>query len=59
MSLLNRKKTKDYALEVSAATRGGRFTRVSKGFLDRIEAKMRSIILHEVHAHPSTGVTLK
>lgn len=52
-------KVRALALDHSKAMRGGKFTRVSKSFLDRIEAKCRAIVQAEVHAHPSVGRTLK
>ena len=54
----NQSNVKKYALAVSADTRQGKFTRVSKDFLDRIEAKTRNLIQAEVRNHPSVGVTL-
>ena len=59
MSLLNKSKVRAYALQLSEENRGGKFTRVSSDFIDRIEAKLRNIIRQEIHAHPSVGTTLK
>ncbi len=50
---------KKLALEVSAQHRAGKFTRVSKDFLDRIEAITKRAIVSEVRRHPSVGKTLK
>lgn len=58
MKLINISHTKQYALDQSKLTRQGKFTRVSKDFLDRIEAKLRNVIAAEVKAHPSVGKTL-
>ena len=59
MSLLNKSKVREFALQLSTENRGGKFTRVSSDFIDRIEAKLRNIIRQEIHAHPSVGTTLK
>lgn len=58
-SLLNRAACKEYALEQSRNLRNGRFTRVSKEFLDDVEAHLRAAIAARVHKAPSLGVTLK
>lgn len=49
---------KRYALDVSTTCRGGKFSRVSKRFLDRIEANTRNFVAAQVKAHPSVGKTL-
>lgn len=59
MCILNKKATKDYALKVAQENRGGRFTRVSESFINRIDAQTRLAIEREIHQHPSKGVTLK
>jgi len=59
MNLINRTAVKSLALAASADSRGGKFTRVSKDFLDRIETKVRILTVNEVRAHPSCGVTLR
>jgi len=59
MSLINKAKVRQLSLAIAAETRGGKFTRVSAGFLDRIEAKVRNVVAQEIHAHPSVGRTLK
>lgn len=58
-SILNQKHTRQFALDVAAKHRNGRFTRVSQDFLDRIEARTKKLILDEIHRHPSLGKTLK
>lgn len=58
MKLLNRTATKTHALNMARVT-GRKFTRVSESFLARIEDRVRQVIAAEVHAHPSTGMTLK
>jgi len=55
-SLLNRKAVRNEALRASHA-RG--FTRVSKSFLDKIEAHVAELVAAEVHRHPSIGKTLR
>lgn len=58
-SLLNRSAVKKRALDIAESKRNGRFNRVSKEFLDRIEARLAAMILAEVERHPSVGKTLK
>ena len=58
-SITSPSKVRAYALEASREMRGGKFTRVSKEFLDRMESKLRAIVRDEVHRHPSVGRTLK
>jgi len=58
MSLLNKKKVKETALEISKATGRG-FERVGNDFIDYIEFRTLEAIKASVHAHPSKGVTLK
>jgi hypothetical protein len=55
---INRSSVKKLALHYSASNRAGKFTRVSKDFLERINAKVAGIISEEVHRHPSIGKTL-
>lgn len=43
-SVLNRSAVKAYALEVSKAKRAGKFNRVSKPFVDAVEAQLENII---------------
>jgi hypothetical protein len=58
-SIINRQNVKRLALEMSAAKRAGKFTRVSAEFIDRIEGRLKQFIASEVHQHPSIGKTLK
>lgn len=58
-NIISRANVKKLALEVSAQHRAGKFTRVSKDFLDRIEAITKQAIVSEVQRHPSVGITLK
>ncbi len=53
-------KVKQYALEIAAEHRAAaNFTRVSKEFVDAVEANARAFILDRVKRHPTRGVTLK
>ena len=58
-NIISRANVKKLALEVSQQDRAGKFTRVSKDFLDRIEAITKRAIVAEVQRHPSVGITLK
>jgi hypothetical protein len=58
-SLLNKAKVREFALQLSAENRGGKFTRVSSEFIERIESKVRNLVRQEIHSHPSVGCTLK
>jgi hypothetical protein len=57
--LLNRMAVKKMALQLSQDHRAGKFTRVSKEFLERINFKLDAIIRSEVQSHPSVGKTLQ
>ena len=58
-SLINRAAVKRLALAHVAANRAHPYTRVSKEFLDRIEARLRGIIHTEAVNQPSKGTTLR
>jgi len=58
MRLINVKHCKDLALKL-AGERAQPFTRVSKDFLERVEGRLRNVIIDEVKKHPSRGTTLK
>ena len=58
-NIISRTNVKKLALKLSAEHRAGKFTRVSKAFLDRIEAITFNAIVCEVRRHPSVGKTLK
>lgn len=58
MSLINRQAVRRHALELSRSQRLGKFTRVSREFLDSVEAAVRSHIAAQVRSHPSKGRTL-
>ncbi len=53
-------KVKQLALEIAAQHRSAaNFTRVSKDFINAVEADARAFILDRVKRHPSRGRTLK
>lgn len=56
MSLINRAAVKKFALETQ---RAHKFERVSKEFLDVVEAELRVAVRRRVLTHPSKGKTLK
>lgn len=58
-TLINKQNVKRLALELSAANRAGKFTRVSADFIERIEGRLKQLISAEVQRHPSIGKTLK
>lgn len=57
-TMINKAACRAYALEQSKLQRLGRFTRVSKEFLDELEASLRNIIASRVHSAPGKGKTL-
>ena len=60
MNHINAKSIRELALYLAAAHRPAQgFNRVSKQFLERIDAKVRNLVLTEVKSHPSIGTTLK
>lgn len=60
MNHINAKSCRELALHLATAHRPTQgFNRVSKEFLERIDAKVRNLILAEVKIHPSKGRTLK
>lgn len=53
-------KIRQLALDTAKACRpAARFTRVSKEFIDAIEAATRRAVIDRVQRHPSLGTTLK
>lgn len=56
---INRSAVKKLALHISHNEKNGKFTRISKDFYDRINAKVANIIFNEVKSHPFVGKTLK
>lgn len=60
MSLLNKSKVKNFTLDIAQRYRPFvGFKRVSAEFYDRLDVKLRAIIVHEVTTAPSKGVTIK
>jgi hypothetical protein len=59
MALINKAALRRLALDLSKQHRRGKFTRVSKEFVDRIEARLILLVHDEVKRHPTLGVTLK
>ncbi|KKN99001.1 hypothetical protein LCGC14_0142460 [marine sediment metagenome] len=60
MSLLNRAAVKKFILVRFEEMRAGRpMSRVSKEFLDTLEADLRNTIEFEIMRHPSIGKTFK
>jgi len=59
-SLLNSKACRDFALAAAKTHRPAHpFERVSKEFLDQINADLRNVIVNRVKALPSVGKTIK
>ena len=56
---INRSAVKKAALQLSADTRAGKFTRVSTEFLERVNSAVDAYLRQAVHSHPSVGKTLK
>lgn len=56
--LINRAAVKKRALELAAMGRPGRFTRVSKSFLDAADDAMENYLLRYISTHPTSGKTL-
>jgi len=57
--LIVQSKVRKIALEMAKASRSHKFTRVSKGFLNDVDYRVRQAISQFVGAHPSKGKTLK
>ncbi len=56
--LISPSKVRRHALEIAKANRAQKFTRVSKSFLDAVEANAKNFIHGRVMKHPSKGRTL-
>jgi hypothetical protein len=56
--LLNVKAVKEEALENSKRFKGGKFTQVSKHFIEEVEEDVRMLIYRKVMSHPSKGKTI-
>lgn len=57
-SLLNKKHTRTFALNIAKHIGRERFTRVSKQFMTELEVKVKQTIESAVRQHPSKGKTL-
>lgn len=55
---INASAVKKLALKISLNTQGGKFTRVSKEFLEGISAAVAETVAIRVHRAPSKGKTL-
>ena len=58
MNLINRTQCKKLIKQLSIEHRQGKFTRVSDGFLNRIEFEVKRIIYNSVKEHPTIGKTI-
>ena len=58
MSLINKAEVKRKTLEIAEAERAHKFTRVSKEFIEDIDAQVRNLIINKVKMAPSKGKTL-
>jgi hypothetical protein len=60
MSLINKTNVRCCVLVQATRLRpAAGFERVGQSFYDRLEAKVRNMILDEIHRHPSNGKTIK
>jgi len=55
---INRSAVRKLALQLSQATRAGKFTRVSEQFLIEVNAHVAAHVRAKVHSTPSVGKTL-
>ncbi len=56
--LVNPAKVRQYALDLAERERHHDFTAVSVEFIQRVDARLRTIILDEIRRHPSKGKRL-
>jgi hypothetical protein len=56
--LINQARTKLLALAWSQKFRNGKFTRVSKAFLEDLDRTVKRELEHKIRTHPSKGKTL-
>ena len=56
--LINPAKVRQYALDLAERERHHDFTGVSVEFIQRVDARLRGIILDEIRRHPSKGKRL-
>lgn len=59
LTFLNAKATREFALWAARIHRAHPFERVSKEFLDHLDAEVRNLIIQKVKALPSVGKTIK
>jgi len=59
MNMIKRSAVRAFAMEVSQLARAGKFTRVSRDFLDVVDRRLAEIVESMVKSHPSKGKTLK
>ena len=59
MHLINITNVKKEAIETSKRLKGGKYTMVSKEFLNEVEEDVRLLVYKKVMAHPSKGKTLR
>ena len=59
MHLINISNVKKEAIETSNRFKSGKFTQVSKEFLNEVEEDVRMLVYRKVMAHPSKGKTLR
>lgn len=55
MSDLNQSAIRKHALDCSAKTRGGKFTRVGQDFLDEVEAEVEALVREIRNKYPISG----
>lgn len=58
-SLLNRSEVRKLALRCGERRLGWLPNRVSKEFIDDVEARLRLLVMRAVASHPSVGKTIK
>jgi hypothetical protein len=56
--LINITHTKRIALDYSQKLRNGKFTRVSRAFLEDLDRTVKRELEHKIRTHPSKGKTL-
>jgi hypothetical protein len=62
MTLLNKSAIRQFTLDTIKSARphlAAKKTRVSPEYFDRIEARLRALIVNDVQAMPSSGSTIK
>lgn len=59
MPLINRTNCRAAVLEAARIERNGKFKRVSAGYLDSLDRRIRRMILDDVRRHPARGQTIR